>query len=204
MTGTYRQRTTSAVLFLASAASLAISCGGRSALDPGDTGPAAGDPSSKPTTATNPPAAAATLAGTWSGDLPVSAPGIHWGPTDHLTIVFAPDGTLQALQFASNIAPPHTFGSAAGDFPLQGTRDETLTPASPFTVQVTVEADERASDHFHMRYRVVGTGDTPATDYVEDVSGQLGGGVLHVDYTMNGTLLVAPIGGTASGDLRPD
>ena len=42
------------------------------------------------------------------------------------------------------------------------------------------------------------------TDYIDDLSGRLDNGVLEVSYSMNGTILIAPIGAKASGQLRPD
>ena len=144
------------------------------------------------------------LSGIWSGELPVSAPGFAWGPFDRLTISFTADRTLGGLEFASHLPPPHTFGSGAVDFPLQGTRDVPLVHGSIYTVRVTVETADFVRDHFHLRYRVVGVGATPNTDYVEDVTGQLNGAALDVTYSLVGTLLIAPIAANASGHLRAE
>ena len=69
---------------------------------------------------------------------------------------------------------------------------------------MTVETAEFERDRFHLRTHIVGTGATPTTDYVEDVSGQLVGGAIDVTYSATGTLLVEPIAALASGELRPD
>lgn len=180
---------------------LLISCG-REPLEPSDTVPSsAGDAGAA---SPDVPNAGAKLNGTWSGELSVNAVGISWGPFARLTISFGADGTVSALQFASNFPPPHTYGSAPEDFPLQGTRDLHLVPHSVYTIRATVEAADFGADHFHLRHHVVGTGTTPPTDYVEDVAGKLEGGTLNVTYSFNGTLLIASIAASASGQLRPD
>jgi hypothetical protein len=143
-----------------------------------------------------------TLDGVWSGQLAASSPGITWGPYDRLTIGFAPDSTVTALQWASNFPPTHTFGSGPLDYPLQGQRDARLTGASIYTVRVTVETADFGPSRFHLRYRVVGTGQTPDTNYVVDVSGQLDGGVLDVAYSATGRLLAVALAARASGELR--
>lgn len=158
--------------------------------------PAAGVP------ATSLPAATAKLDGIWSGQLEVSAPGINWGPLDRLTLKFAADGTLAALQFQSNIPPPHTFGSGPMDLPLQGTRDAPLTPGSLYPVRVTVDTAEFGRDRFHLSYRVVGIGETPGTDYVVELRGQLDGDILDVQYAATGKLLIVTLGARGAGELR--
>jgi hypothetical protein len=180
---------------------LALACG-RLPLDPsGTTSVDAPDAATADVNVTP----AAQLRGTWSGEVQVSAPGFAWGPFDRLTLGFNDDGTLTAMQFASNHSPPHTFGPSAPNFPLQGSRVVPLTHGSGFTVQVTVEAAEFASDHFHLRYRVVGVNTMMATtDYIDDLTGHIDNGVLDVTYSMDGTILIAPIGAKASGQLRPD
>jgi hypothetical protein len=184
-----------------------LSCG-RPPLDPG--GPnmvAAGDAGQDSTnpnmTGTTTPATAA-LHGTWSGELSVSAPGFAWGPFDRLTMRFASDGTVQAMQFASGFPPPHTYGSGTGDFPLQGSRDAPIAGGSSYPVSVTVEAADFGSDRFHMRYHIVDADGTPHTDYVEEVSGQLQGAGLQISYSATGTLIAVPIAATASGQLLAD
>ena len=143
-----------------------------------------------------------SLHGIWSGQVSVSAPGLAWGPFDALTLGFADDGTLSALQFAGSVLPPHTFGSGPDDYPLEGSRQAPLTAGSSFTVQVTVNAANFASDDLDFSYRITGVGDSPDTDYVEETKGQLQNGVLHVSYSATGTYLIVPIAATASGDLR--
>jgi hypothetical protein len=186
---------------VAAALLLVISCG-REPLDPLDVDPTPADAGAA-TPTTPPPDQGPSLSGIWSGDLQVSAPGLHWGPTDRFTIAFNADGSVASMQFASRALPPHTFGSGPEDFPLQGTRDAPLTPGSIYTTEVTVEVAAFARDRFHLRYHVVGTGATPSTDYVEDVSGQLVDGSLDVTYSATGTLLILPITATASGQLQP-
>lgn len=160
-----------------------VSCGGGALQRPGD-GP--------------------RIQGVWSGELQISAPGFAWGPFDRLTLGFAADGTLNASQFAAGIDPPHTYGVGADDFPLEDSRDVPLTLGSGFDVHVTVETAEFARDHFDLAYHVVGTGDTPDTDYVEETAGQVDGTTMHVTYSMTGTYLGPSIAATGSGDLRPD
>jgi hypothetical protein len=190
---------------LAGAPLLALACG-RLPLDPPGTASVdAPDAATATASADVNVAPAPQLRGTWSGEVQVSAPGFAWGPFDRLTLGFNDDGTLAAMQFASNHSPPHTFGPTAPDFPLQGSRVVPLTQGSVFNVQVTVETADFASDHFHLRYRVVGVNTMMATtDYVDDLTGRIDNGVLDVSYSMDGTILIAPIGANASGELRPD
>jgi len=196
-------RTTCRRALIAAGPLLALACG-RIPLDPSGTAPVDA-PDGGTSAADVTVAPAPRLTGTWSGEVQVSAPNFSWGPFDRLTLGFNPDGTLAAMQFASNHSPPHTFGPAAPDFPLQGSRDVPLTHGSLFSVRVTVVTSDFASDHFHLRYRVVGINTMNATtDYVDDLSGQLDNGVLHVSYSMTGTILIAPINAVASGQLRPD
>jgi hypothetical protein len=188
---------------LAAAPLLAPGCG-RFPLDP--SGTASVDAAGAATApADGNMAPAPQLRGTWSGQVQVNAPGFAWGPFDRLTLGFNDDSTLNAMQFASEHSPPHIFGPAAPDFPLQGSRVVPLTEGSTYSVQVTVETTDFASDHFHLRYRVVGVNTmTATTDYVDDLTGRLDNGVLDVAYSMTGTFLIAPIGANASGQLRPD
>lgn len=186
---------------LAGAPLLVLACG-RLPLDQSGTVPVGAPDHDDAATSVTP---APQLRGTWSGEVQVSAPGFAWGPFDRLTLGFNDDGTLAAMQFASNHSPPHTFGPTAPDFPLQGSRLVPLTRGSVFTVQVTVETADFASGNFHLRYRVVGVNTMMATtDYIDDLSGSIDNGVLDVTYSMNGTILIAPIGANASGQLRPD
>jgi hypothetical protein len=182
---------------------LVISCE-REPLDPSEVGLIPVGDAGPVTTPTSSPDGAVELTGIWSGELRVSAPGFDWGPLDGFTIRLNADGSLATLQFASSFPPPHTFGSQPADFPLQGSRDAPFTPGSVYTVQVTVETADFESDRFHLRTRIVSTGATPSTDYVEDVSGQLVGGAIDVTYAATGTLLIVPISALASGELRPD
>lgn len=178
-------------------AAMAVSACGREPLDTGDV--TAPPPTSMQ--ATSPSDDGPTIGGLWSGELPASAPGFGWGPFDRLTLQFGADDRLVALQWQGNILPPHTYSASGSGFPLQGERDAPLTGGSLYTVHVTVVGSEFAADHFRFRYRVVGTGATPRTDYIEDISGQLAGGTLRVTYSLTGTLLIAPIAATAAGNL---
>jgi hypothetical protein len=189
------QRTASLAVVAALAA---VSCS-HGPLQTGDTDfvPGGGGQDASPTSVTVPP-----LNGVWSGAVSASAPGFAWGPQDTLTLAFNADGSLESIKFGSNFPPPHVFGTATDTYPLQGMRDVPLTPGSGYSVSVTVQIADFARDHFHLRYHIVGIGGTPATDYVEDVSGQLQGMSLAVTYTATGTLLAAPIGAKASGQLH--
>ncbi len=188
----------------AAAPLLAPGCG-RFPLDPSGTASVdAADPATATATADGNVAPAPQLRGTWSGQVQVSAPGFAWGPFDRLTLGFNDDGTLNAMQFASDHSPPHTFGPSAPDFPLQGSRVVPLTKGSVYNVEVTVQTADFASDRFHLRSGRRRQHDDGHHGLRRRSHRRLDNGVLDVAYSMTGTLLIAPIGANASGQLRPD
>ena len=190
---------TSKVALVSAAALFAIGCD-VAPLDP--TPPPPVDAGSDATASPPSPTSMVALVGIWSGQISVSAPGFAWGPFDRLTIAFDANHAPTAVQFASNFPPPHTFGPQSPTYPLEGTRDVPLVTDSTFTVRATVLAADFQTDRFHLRHRIESIGDTPGTDYVEDLLGQLAGDTLQVQYAADGTLLTAVIHANASGDLH--
>jgi hypothetical protein len=183
---------------------LASACGRESLLPPGRT-PTEVTTDAGPTPTTPPPDTGASLRGDWSGVLAANAPDFAFGPFQRLTLVFDDTPVLLFLGWDDvSFLPKHSYGPRAPAFPLTGEREIPFTDGSLFTVHVTVMVSEFSRDHFHLRYRVVGTGMTVDTDYVEDVSGRLtAGGLLEIRYSLTGRLLGPAINATASGEIRP-
>jgi hypothetical protein len=144
---------------------------------------------------------------TWSAPVEVSAPGFVGPPVDHLTVTTDGEGQIQSFAFVKFVVVPHTFGQAAGDFPLSGTVTGT-DPVSGGGRTVAVDLSAAPDpNHFALRYHVLGdpqeTHLAGVEDYEEGIDGTRVGNALVVRYLIKGTHWGAAIDAHAAGTLVP-
>jgi hypothetical protein len=144
-----------------------------------------------------------TTPGKWAGDINVVSPGFAGAPIDRLVVSINADNELAYFDFHTGLWA-HEFGTAPGNFPLHGTALVNRAPSTQSYVS-QVEESTFTPSSFSFRHHVVGSGeDTPATDYVETITGSIVKGRLDITYTMKGTILKASIDKKAWGTLTAE
>ena len=146
-------------------------------------------------------APAATRTFFW-GTIDVTAPGFAGPPRDEMTIGLGPDNSLRYASWKTLPMLPKTFGDAASDFPLSGSRSVDLSPdiTNDYTATV-LDAPVPTATHFLLRYHVVSV--QGQCDYIESTEGTWTGSGWSVVYTDDGKLYGSTIAARAQGTLFP-
>jgi hypothetical protein len=136
------------------------------------------------------------------GTIDVTAPGFVGPPRDEMTIVAGQDNSLLYLSWKTLPMLPKTFGDAASDFPLSGSRAVDLRPDINLDYNATaVDAPAPTASHFLLREHVVSV--QGQCDYVEATEGNQAGAGWSVVYSDDGKLYGATIAAHAQGTLFP-
>jgi hypothetical protein len=133
------------------------------------------------------------------GKITVTAPGFYVPPRDVLTLALDADNHLRYRKWKTLASFPQTFGDAAHEFPVSGTKQVDTHPDYNSIFDVTVEASESTSTHFLHRMHVVST--DGLSDYVESTEGTRAGDGWMVVYSEKGKYFGAQINANASGVL---
>jgi hypothetical protein len=137
------------------------------------------------------------------GTLDVTAPGFAGPPRDELTLALDADNLPRYLSWNTLPSFTKTFGDAADEFPLSGTKRVTPSNSSAVFEATVLDAAPATSDHFLLRTQLVS--EDGLSNYVEQVEGWANAGGWDVHYTEQGAYFGASldaegVGFVATGD----